>query len=479
MSLVMSESNRRKQMRESAQGQKGQQPTVVDQELAGMGAPQQPQMPQALPENTGIGTLPQQPMTMAEGGIVAFDVGGGVYAGEGGQFSADPLTTEELSRTDPLAAIKKFGAWAGRNVERDPVTGEVVPKASANVTPATAISAVNPTDARLAASTQMTPMVAPAAAAPTVSPLSTLAPRAPVPRAPAAPELSYADRQKALLGDNPDEDRFATRRAEIATTAEKGAKEGLASLKADQAADMKSMFTGQEERLAKREAELTKSKATNVAMALINGGLSMIKPGPAMQRIAEGAQVGTKQYGEGIAQIKSSQEKLDDARDRIENLRNNANMMNKREIRGEEKGIRDLATQAQRDALAGAEKAYNIKREDIRAAITSDVAVSQAALDRQNRIAVAGMPGDQQKMLTALGGKGGLEAGLTKMQEIQADKTGAAYAKLFTETVAEANKTGATPPTATQFAASLRQLAAAMNPGKVPPAVDATGASRS
>ena len=85
MSLAMSESNRRKQMRDGAQAQGGQQPTVVDQELAQMGGQPLPQQlpqgaAQAMPENTGIGTLPQQPMgkAMAEGGIVAFGPGGTV-----------------------------------------------------------------------------------------------------------------------------------------------------------------------------------------------------------------------------------------------------------------------------------------------------------------------------------------------------------------------------------------------------------------
>ena len=63
VALVMSESNRRKQMRTSAQGQQEQPPTVVDQQLAQMGAPSA--------ADTGIGTLPQQPMQMAEGGIVS------------------------------------------------------------------------------------------------------------------------------------------------------------------------------------------------------------------------------------------------------------------------------------------------------------------------------------------------------------------------------------------------------------------------
>lgn len=69
MALALSESNRRKQMRQGAQMQAPQQPKVVDQELA--------QMAQPMPEDTGIGQLPAPNMErMAEGGIVAFAPGG-------------------------------------------------------------------------------------------------------------------------------------------------------------------------------------------------------------------------------------------------------------------------------------------------------------------------------------------------------------------------------------------------------------------
>jgi hypothetical protein len=65
MALALSESNRRKQMRQGAQMQAPQQPKVVDQEIAGMAQP--------MPEDTGIGQLPAPNMqSMAEGGIVAF-----------------------------------------------------------------------------------------------------------------------------------------------------------------------------------------------------------------------------------------------------------------------------------------------------------------------------------------------------------------------------------------------------------------------
>jgi len=72
VSLALAEANRRKEMRAGAHMQTGPQPKVVDQEIAGIAAPQQ-----MLPEDTGIGQLPAQNLQkMAGGGIVAFEEGG-------------------------------------------------------------------------------------------------------------------------------------------------------------------------------------------------------------------------------------------------------------------------------------------------------------------------------------------------------------------------------------------------------------------
>ena len=86
VSLALAESNRRKDMRMGATPMPGQMPKVVDQDIAQMVAPPQPQMmpqqarppmpPQAqqqLPENVGIGQLPAQNIQgMADGGIVGY-----------------------------------------------------------------------------------------------------------------------------------------------------------------------------------------------------------------------------------------------------------------------------------------------------------------------------------------------------------------------------------------------------------------------
>jgi hypothetical protein len=70
LSLALSESNRRKQMREGAQTNAPEQPKVVDQAIQSMAAP--------MPEDIGIAQLPAGDMEFADGGIVAFDEGGPV-----------------------------------------------------------------------------------------------------------------------------------------------------------------------------------------------------------------------------------------------------------------------------------------------------------------------------------------------------------------------------------------------------------------
>jgi len=83
LSLAKSESDRRKQLRTAAQGQVGQQPTVVDQNIAGMAQ-------QQLPENQGIAQIPTPNMqTMADGGIAGYadDEEGMATGGMGGMFN--------------------------------------------------------------------------------------------------------------------------------------------------------------------------------------------------------------------------------------------------------------------------------------------------------------------------------------------------------------------------------------------------------
>lgn len=72
VALALAESNRRKEIRNSAHAPQGEMPKVVDQEVAQMAAPE-------LPEDVGIAQLPAENIQgMAGGGIVAFEEGGQV-----------------------------------------------------------------------------------------------------------------------------------------------------------------------------------------------------------------------------------------------------------------------------------------------------------------------------------------------------------------------------------------------------------------
>jgi hypothetical protein len=430
---------------------------------------------------------------MAEGGIVAF------AGNEGSLVQGEPSVWEKIMganekwRTNTGNTLSEAGRERQREEVRNmfgvspyPAVSDVYDEKTLDADAATALANMAPYGSPV---TTAKNKVIDKGGAPTVAPRPKVA--ASTPAVAPVPAKDFLTQQREMEGRYGDvTDPLEARRKAITEADVAGRREGIAALKADQESEMKSMFEGKEERIGKREKELEKSKDVNTGMAFLEAGLAMMQAtGPGLAGIAKGAGVGLKSYSAGIDKIKSAQEKLDDARDRMEELRQNQSSMNKREVRAEEKGIRDTTVAGNRDLLAGIEQATGEKRADIRAAVTTNMAREESALyrdfkakeeqlNRQNRIQVAGMPGDQQKMLMALGGKGGLEAGLTKMQEIQADKTGAVYAKMFTEARTDAIKNGVEPPTATAFAASLRQLAAALNPGKVPSAVEVGATTR-
>ena len=132
LSMALSESNRRKDMRAGAQAQGGEQPKVVDQIIQGMGpeqAPQQPmpQEPQApqppqpaqagrqLPEEQGIGALPAPNMQgMADGGIVGY-ASRGVVKAEDPLAQYEPMIRAEAARQgiDPEVAMLLFRQESG------------------------------------------------------------------------------------------------------------------------------------------------------------------------------------------------------------------------------------------------------------------------------------------------------------------------------------------------------------------------------
>lgn len=112
------------QARAVQEQQKQQGIQALAQQAGPQGIPEGVPQPQRQPQ--GIDHLPANVGEFAGGGIVAFATGN--YVDEAGNYYAEPRSAEEMGNEDPFSALKKFAAWAGRNVERDPETGEVVRK---------------------------------------------------------------------------------------------------------------------------------------------------------------------------------------------------------------------------------------------------------------------------------------------------------------------------------------------------------------
>lgn len=466
VSLALSESNRRKQMRDAAQGQQGmgEQPKVVDQGIAEM-VPPQPQMPQPMPEDVGIGALPAPNMQgMAGGGIVAFGGGGDVpgyapggvprvgshglasiipdktgYEGMGimeflqafGTDMLNKLPTEDKERLKQNQAKKEAAAAPSMQTYRPRPTMDAGQEAAlyekVGLMPSAPV-VIPPVDTGVVGTQTSAPSnKPPPAAGPRPAPASGNKP----PVASVVPDPDYLtqlDAMKARAGDVVDPTALLKQNQ---TTKEVQAEEAaLAKRKIEQKAEFEEMFKGREERIGKRETELGKSKDTNTGMAFLEAGLAMMQArGPGLAGIAQGAGVGLKQYQSGIKDIKAAQEKLDDARDRIEELRQNQSSMNKSEVRNAEKGIRAIVNQGDRDLIKGVETAIGVQRDDFRAAVTSNIVrqeadktrkltASEGALDRQSRERAASAPSGVERLAMQLGGKDGLEAGLRKYSEI-------------------------------------------------------------
>jgi len=238
VSLALSESNRRKQMRDAAQGQQGMapQPKVVDQGIAGMMAPSEmnpAQMealiqqldrkkeqeyreftrgaaptPQPMPEDVGIGALPAPNMQrMAEGGIVAFGGGGDVPGYAGGTLvdqieaanqmslrtTGFPLNAAQRARLEQTITSNIAEETAGRaagaaGLPFNPIS--YIPQAAP--TPAPAAVVIPPVVAAPGAPTVAPPSQQPPAPTKKVPPAAGPRP-APAPVAPVAPVVPEQD----------------------------------------------------------------------------------------------------------------------------------------------------------------------------------------------------------------------------------------------------------------------------------------------
>jgi hypothetical protein len=406
-----------------------------------------------MPENSGIGQLPAPNMKgMADGGIVGYDEGGpvnGVYVPDSG-IPPGALIMGNTWR-DPETGRSGYlpGQGPSRTGYEGMTLGDIATKAKEKLedlfvsgtsnkqklaqrreSAAAAAPDYHPESLYTGEAYGNVPAIPKQAVPPAVGagsgqgtrgmPTGIDQLRAENLKAPqAAPLLTAEKPTKALSLDQfmpagskrPNESDVETLNKERL----KGAEEALAGFNTDIAKRGPAM-AGQEARIAAREATSKDRLDTNTNMSLINAGLAMMQSsGKGLAGLAEGAQVGTKQYQAGLREYDNAKEKLDTARDLIEQYRRTEDTMTDKDRRALTKDINTTRAAGLESLIGFRTKIYGEDRADARSMLDMTAKRQEGAADRENRVAIANasaavqeriakMPGAQERLFATLGG---------------------------------------------------------------------------
>lgn len=493
MALALSESNRRKQMRQGAQMQAPQQPKVVDQEIA--------QMAQPMPEDTGIGQLPAPNMqNMAEGGIVAFEGGGEVPRMFNGgvpprpvqRMPGDPITSEWDRMYGATYAPDGTPKASKQQYVLDPTSKSYVlnPQYVAPTKPTPA-----PTAPAAVASPAVLPPPPPAqdksplaslVQKPTPIPVDAAKPAADLPALNTKPmTAAEAAEQAAALGDDKAVTKelqgYVDRQKKIGEEAVGSFEKGIAGLP--------EAYKKYEARLQKEEAESATDKDKALGMSIFKAGLAMMSGTSqnAFENIGKGAMVGLEDQQAALKDFKKAQRERDKAFGDIEQARladKRGDLKTKLEL---ESRAADRNSTAEGKMVDGIAKLFDTNKTNARGIYQTGIEQAKqnertiyttaaemqkqreadAAATQRTRMQLSAPPAEARMAMMLGTGKTQaerLESGLKKIQDLQSDKTGAGYAKMYAEHVAESRKNMTDPMTPTEFAASMRGVLAAMSP---------------
>ena len=245
------------------------------------------------------------------------------------------------------------------------------------------------------------------------------------------------------------------------------------------------VFAKKEERLAEREKSIAGLGDKYMGLALLQAGAAMMStPGNLGSVIGKGIAVGSERYIAGIDKINAAKDKFAEARDRLDDLRLNRDDMNEKEVRDENRAIRNARLQGQQLLVDGATKDLEISNANQKAIfgvaaenIIADKRIKSAenisANELKTRERIAQIPQGQERLAMLLGG-GDLAKGLAKFTEIQAGKFNPTTA--YTDYISK-RKEGDTVLTPQEFVTQIRSIQALM--GKSPPtAVDTSKPDR-
>jgi hypothetical protein len=184
----------------------------------------------------------------------------------------------------------------------------------------------------------------------------------------------------------------------------------------------KDAYKGREGRLAEREADIGKQKGTNTGLAFLNAGLAIMStPGGLATAIGKGAQVGTAQFASGLDKIRSAQERLGEARDRLDDLKLNREDVTAKDLRDAERRYRDVAVNAQKRTIDGIRTAAGVNEKRASDLFAKTVGMAETVYKEEqanvrNRNSVQGM-------IDARGGTAGTREDRLKLDSLKAMAT--------------------------------------------------------
>lgn len=376
--LAFQESQERKALRSGMMAEDkggGMPPPIKDQALMAMGA-------QPLPEEVGIGALPMESSTYAEGGIVAFAEGGTFFPEdsllgmwERYQKENPGLPMAALFSDAPEYREMREAARSRKLTPSD--TGSVfVPGGQSGLRPDVEPPQKQPVQARSSDAPKETP---PRRVQPPVAPAT------------ADPLQNIYQQYQDVLGKfkRPDVDPFAAERAEILKSRQEQAMREQTDAE-QRAQGIQSLLKPREERISQREAALQKQGEIDRSMAIINAGLAMMQStGGGLSGIAEGAAKGMKQYGEALALSKAERQKISDARDAYDEFKLNAQSMSQKEITAAKNKFASIADDMTEKAIAARQTRLGESRTDAKTVFDAMLKQQEAREANVNRLDAA------------------------------------------------------------------------------------------
>jgi hypothetical protein len=227
------------------------------------------------------------------------------------------------------------------------------------------------------------------------------------------------------------------------------------------------VFATKEARLAEREKSIEGMGDKYMGLALLQAGAAMMStPGNLGSVIGKGIQVGSERYVAGIDKINAAKDKFAEARDRLDDLRLNRDDMNEKEIREENRAVRNARIQGKQLFLEGATKdleisnanmgkifgvaADNLKTDKTIAADLKNTLIREGGANARANAPTSSM---REAMLLGTGNTPEEKylSGLRVMKELTGDKQGTQLLKLFLEENGRREKNMEKPLTLDQF----------------------------